>query len=173
MPVREQEGTLEDEMFLDDEEDTQTNKYLLFSMDDELYGIAISSVTEIIEMQKITPVPDMPGFVKGVINLRGKVIPITDLRLRFGMEERVHDDRTCTIIVTIDEMMMGFIVDTVAEVQDIFASDIDPPPNFDAAEKENQFISGLGKVGEKVTILIDVAKILKKEDLEVIADGVE
>jgi purine-binding chemotaxis protein CheW len=160
-----------DDVFLidDDEENTQADKYLLFNIGDEVYGIAIAHVTEIIEMQKVTEVPDMPIFVKGVINLRGRVNPVIDLRLRFGMPERAHDDRTCIIIVNIDSTSLGIIVDTVAEVHDILETDIDPPPNFRNEEGKNQYILGLGKIGERVTILIDARKILRREELDSIA----
>jgi purine-binding chemotaxis protein CheW len=168
------EKETESEMFLEgiEDENSQANKYLLFNIGAEVYGIGIASVTEIIEMQRITDVPDMPGFIKGVINLRGKVIPVMDLRLRFGMDEREYDDRTCCIIVNIDDMSLGFIVDTVAEVHDILESDIDPPPNFKTAEERNRYISGLGKVDDEVKILIDARKILQEKELDTIKGNV-
>ena len=152
-----------DEMFLEGgvDENSQADKYLLFNIGEEVYGISIVSVTEIIEMQKVTDVPDMPEYIKGVINLRGRVIPVMDLRLRFGMEERAHDDRTCIIIANIDNTSLGFIVDTVAEVQDILEKDIEPPPNFKSDAGKDQYIAGLGKIADRVTILIDVERILK------------
>lgn len=166
------EAPAQDEMFLDDEEDegTQNNKYLLFNLGDEVYGIDIANVTEIIEMQKITDVPDMPDFIKGVINLRGRVIPVMDLRLRFEMDERGYDDRTCIIIVNIDDKSMGFIVDTVAEVHDILEKDIEPPPAFNTDSGKNNYISGLGKLEDRATILIDVHRLLNERELEVIAE---
>jgi purine-binding chemotaxis protein CheW len=158
---REAEGFLEEE----DDENSQANKYLLFNIEDEVYGINITHVVEIIEMQRITEVPDMPAFVKGVINLRGRVIPVVDLRLRFDMKEREHDDRTCVIIVKIQESSVGFIVDTVAEVQDIQDTDIEPPPQFRTSSGRDQYISGLGKVGDRVRILIDVKKLVTEREL--------
>jgi purine-binding chemotaxis protein CheW len=159
-----------DEMVLegDDDENSQANKYLLYNIGEEVYGISIVSVTEIIEMQKVTEVPDMPDYVKGVINLRGRVIPVMDLRLRFGMEERAHDDRTCIIIADVKDNQLGFIVDTVAEVQDILEKDIEPPPNFKSDAGRNQYLAGLGKIGDKVTILIDVKRILQEREIETI-----
>jgi len=154
----------------DEEEDSLANKYLLFNLGKEVYGIAIVNVTEIIEMQKITEMPDMPGYVKGVINLRGRVIPAMDLRLRFGMEQRACDDRTCMIIVSMGGISLGLIVDTVAEVRDIREQDIDPPPQFKTHEERNRYISGLGKVGEEVKILIDADKILHEKDWETIKE---
>ncbi len=166
------EQNAQDEMFLEDEEDSgQTNKYLLFNLEDEVYGIAISHVTEINEMQKITEVPDMPDFMRGVINLRGRVIPVMDLRLRFDMSEREYDDRTCMIIANIENTQMGFIVDTVAEVHDILEKDIEPPPSFKNEGSANRYISGLGKLDDRVTILVDVRKLLSARDLEEVAEA--
>ncbi len=166
--VKEREAL--DEMFFEDDEDEsgQANKYLLFNIGEELYGIGIANVTEIIEMQKITGVPDMPVFIKGVINLRGKVIPVMNLRLRFAMKERAYDDRTCIIIVNIDESSLGFIVDTVAEVHNILEKNIEPAPNFKTDSGRDHYISGIGKVGEDVTILLDVQKILRERELNTI-----
>ncbi len=166
------ENTAGETIFIeaDEEEDSQANKYLLFNLGKEVYGIAIVNVTEIIEMQKITEMPDMPGYVKGVINLRGRVIPAMDMRLRFGMEQRSSDDRTCMIIVSMGDMSLGLIVDTVAEVHDIREQDIDPPPQFKTHMERNRYISGLGKVGNEVKILIDADKILHENDLETIKE---
>jgi purine-binding chemotaxis protein CheW len=157
---------MDDEAFLvgDDDENGQADKYLLFTLGEELYGIAIASVTEIIEMQKITEVPDMPGYIKGVINLRGRVIPVMNLRSRFGMEEKEYDDRTCIVVVEVDKSSMGFIVDTVAEVYDIQEKDIEPAPSFKENEGRGHYISGIGKVENRVTILIDSRLILQEKD---------
>ncbi|MBN2442926.1 MAG: purine-binding chemotaxis protein CheW [Spirochaetales bacterium] len=163
---------IDEEMLDDDDLDTQANKFLLFNIGNEVYGIGIEYVTEIIELQRITEVPDMPAYVKGVINLRGKVIPVMDVRLRFGMKERVHDDRTCIINVNIDGTSVGFIVDTVAEVHDILEQDIEPPPQFKEDNGHHRYISGLGKVGDSVKILLDVNKILFEGELEKIKEKV-
>jgi purine-binding chemotaxis protein CheW len=158
---------LDDQLVLEDEEsNSQANKYLLFNIGDEVYGISIVQVTEIIEVQRITEVPDMPVFMKGVINLRGKVIPVMDLRLRFGMSERPYDDRTCIVIVNVEDQLLGFIVDTVAEVRDIPENDIQPAPSFRDDQERDRYISGLGKVGEEVKILLDINRIMGKKDFE-------
>jgi purine-binding chemotaxis protein CheW len=149
---------------LDDE--AQENKYLLCKLGNEVYGINIIYVTDIIELQEITEVPDMPEYVQGVINLRGNVIPVIDLRLRFGMEPREYDDRTVITVVKIDESSVGFIVDTATEVQDIPEKDIDPPPTFRKSGAGTQYISGLGKTEEKVIILLDLQSLMVQEDLE-------
>lgn len=165
--MSENTGKTADDLFLldEEEEDTLANKYLLFNLGRESYGIGIANVTDIIEMQKITDVPDMPKFVRGVINLRGKVIPVIDLRIRFGLEEREYDDRTCIIIVHIHGASLGFIVDTVSEVHEILPKNIDPPPSFKGGGLKERYISGLGKIGEEVKILLDVDRILKEEEL--------
>ncbi len=151
-----------------DEDEDQRDKYLLFTMAKETYGIAIASITEIIEMQTITSLPDMPNYVKGVINLRGRVVPLVDLRLKFGLAERVYDDRTCTIIINVENTQMGFIVDTVAEVQNLDKSAIDPPPEFETASGREQFVFGLAKMNDEVIILLEASQILQKEELAVL-----
>lgn len=157
----------EDLLLVDDDgESTQENKYLLFNLGKEIYGIPITHVINIIELQKITEVPDVPAYVKGVINLRGSVIPVMDLRLRFHLPERPYDDRTCIIIVKVQEKSVGFICDTVAEVHDIQPKDIDPPVNFKKDEYDTRYISGLGKVGDEVRILLDVECILEDDKLK-------
>jgi purine-binding chemotaxis protein CheW len=140
------------------EGDTQENKYLTFAIGKENFGIEIRYVTEIIGIQAITEVPDMPLYVKGVINLRGKVIPVMDVRLRFGVEERSYDGRTCIIVINIDDQPVGLIVDRVLDVLDIQQSEIEPPPIQKG--KNNRFIQGLGKAGEQVKILLCVNKLL-------------
>lgn len=160
------------DVFDDDEDSGHVDQYLLFKLGAELYGVPITHVTEIIEMQPITSVPDMPTFIKGVINLRGNVVPVMDLRLRFNMEEREYDDRNCIIIARIANTSMGFIIDTVAEVHDIPQTEIEAPPQFEDETGRSHYIAGLGKVDDDVTILIDVKKILAGSDLAKIQEGV-
>ena len=147
----------------EDEEDTQEDKFLTFIIGKEDYGIEIRYVTEIIGIQSITEVPDMPTHVKGVINLRGKVIPVMDVRLRFGVEERPYDDRTCIIVININEQPVGLIVDRVLEVLDIPESEIEPPPKMKKG-KSNRFIQGMGKVGDQVKILLNANRLLYDEE---------
>ena len=148
-----------------DEEDTQEDKFLTFIISKEDYGIEIRHVTEIIGIQSITAVPDMPPHVKGVINLRGKVIPVMDVRLRFGVEERPYDDRTCIIVININEQPVGLIVDRVLEVLDIPESEIEPPPRINMKKgKSNRFIQGMGKVGDQVKILLNANRLLYDEE---------
>jgi len=154
------------DLFIEDDEDVdnQSNKYLMFALGSEEYGIDIARITAIEELQQITAIPDMPGFVKGVINLRGKVIPAVDLRLRFGLEEREYDDRTCIVIVSVNESTIGLIVDIVSEVHEIRVTDIGPPPSFESSSVKEQYIAGLAKRGEEVKIILDVEKIISNKD---------
>lgn len=163
--IRKFEG--QDELLADDDEneDTQANKYLFFRIGRESYGIGIKHVIEIIELQPISVVPDMPAYVKGVINLRGKVIPIVDLRLRFEMDEREYDNRTCIIVTEVDRILVGCLVDTVEEVMEIPEKDIEPPPQFRTTSGRDRYISGMGKAGNAIKILIDVEKIVRDENL--------
>lgn len=154
----------EDDLLDEDDEDTQKDKYLTFAVGSEDYGIDICHVTEIIGIQKITDVPDMPAYIKGVINLRGKVIPVMDVRLRFRMDKRGYDDRTCIVVVNVRGTAVGLVVDTVKEVADIPEKQIESPP--DVSEGNRQlFIKGLGKIGEEVKILLDVNRLVLKQDL--------
>ncbi len=155
--------TLLDETFNEEDEDTQKGKFLTFRLGKEDYGIEIRFVTEIIGIQKITEVPDMPDFVRGVINLRGKVIPVMDVRTRFKMPPREYDDRTCIIVVNIDDKSVGLVVDKVNEVANIPDNQIEPPPKTSRAA--SRYIQGIGKIGEEVKILLDVNHILYAEEL--------
>jgi purine-binding chemotaxis protein CheW len=141
------------------ESDGQEGKYLTFIIGEECYGMDIRHVTEIIGMQKITTMPDVPAFVKGVINLRGKVIPVMDARLRFSMLPRKYDDRTCIIVLSVGAHTIGLVVDTVSEVLDIPPDRIESVANF-AGKQGRGYIKSLGKVGEDVKILLDAEKIL-------------
>ncbi|OQY25764.1 MAG: chemotaxis protein CheW [Desulfobacteraceae bacterium 4572_35.2] len=146
-------------------EDTQEGKYLTFHMGDEDYGIEIRFVTEIIGIQRITEVPDMPCFIKGVINLRGKVIPVMDVRARFNLPPRDYDERTCIIVVQLNTTSVGLVVDKVNEVADIPPQDIEPPPRTNAGNS-TEYIEGMGKMGDRVKILLNVGKLLYDSDLE-------
>ena len=147
-------------------------KYLTFKLDVEEFGLEILKVQEIIKMMDITRVPRTPAFVRGVINLRGKVIPVVDLRLKFGMEARAGTDKTCIIVVTVKKatgaVVMGIIVDEVSEVLDVVGSSIEPPPEFGGAV-DTSFILGMGKVGERVVTLMDVDRVLTGEDVAAVA----
>jgi len=152
-------------------EDTQEGKFLTFNMGEEEYGIEIRHVTEIIGIQSITDLPDMPEYVKGIINLRGKVIPVIDVRLRFKMKERAYDERTCIVVVNINGMAVGLIVDSVSEVLDIPSGDIEPPPKVKKGEA-SRYIQGLGKVNDNVKILLDTRQMLFSEEINQLKESV-
>ena len=143
----------------------KAGKYLTFVLDGEDYGLEILKVREIIGMMSVTALPGTPGFVKGVINLRGKVIPVVDLRLKFGMPERAYDQETCIIVVDIGCVEMGIIVDQVSEVMNIAEEDIDDSPKF-GADVATEFILGMGKMNNEVTILLDISRIFSTEERE-------
>ncbi len=146
------------------------DKYLTFALGEEEYGLEILKVREIIGLMKITRVPRMPEFVRGVINLRGKVIPVMDLRLKFGMESVDDTDHTCIIVVDLDGMLMGTVVDRVSEVVNISESQIEEAPSF-GVKVNTEFILGIGKSGSRVIILLDIAKVLSADEIAVIANG--
>ncbi|MFA5701042.1 MAG: chemotaxis protein CheW [Desulfuromonas sp.] len=148
-------------------EDTQEGKYLTFHMAGEDYGIEIRHVTEIIGIQRITEVPDMPDFIKGVVNLRGKVIPVMDVRARFHLPSREYDERTCIVVVNYNDASVGLVVDQVNEVVDIPAENIEPPPRSTAGGS-SLYIQGMGKMGEQVKILLNVGKLLYDSELETV-----
>jgi len=137
-------------------------KYLTFALGNEEYGVEILKVREIIGLMPITAVPRVPDYVKGVVNLRGKVIPVIDLRLKFAMDEAQHTEQTCIIVVDVGEVEIGVIVDRVSEVVDIPADDIESGDSFGSLHAD--FILGLGKTGGTVTILLDITRVLQGED---------
>lgn len=145
------------------------NKYLTFFLAREIYGVEIAYVTEIIGIQKITNIPEMPDYIKGVINLRGKVIPVMDVRTRFHMEQREYDERTCIIVVDISGTTVGLVVDEVSEVADIPEDQVEPPP-MGRQGKGNAFIKGMGKSGDSVKILLNIESLIKEEDLETVME---
>jgi purine-binding chemotaxis protein CheW len=143
-------------------------KYLTFSLAGEEYGIGILKIKEIIGMMPITTVPRTPSFVKGVINLRGKVIPVVDLRLKFGMEEMGYTERTCIIVVEIrgerGSVLIGIVVDSVSEVLNIKGADIEETPTF-GARLDTDYILGMAKMNGGVKILLDIDKVLSGEEI--------
>jgi purine-binding chemotaxis protein CheW len=146
-------------------------KYLTFQLAAEEYGLEILKVQEIIGMMSVTRVPRTPDFVRGVINLRGKVIPVIDLRLKFGLEAREDTEKTCIIVVQVtaggDRVTMGIIVDEVSEVLDIGAEQIEPSPEFGSAV-DADFILGMGKVASKVIMLLDADKVLTGTEVRLV-----
>ncbi len=143
-------------------------KYLTFTLANEEYGISILKIKEIIGMMSITTVPQTPDFVKGVINLRGKVIPVLDLRLRFGMDGKEYTERTCIIVVEIEgpsgTVMIGIVVDAVSEVLNIKGEDIEDTPTF-GTKLNTEYILGMAKMEGGVKILLEIDKVLHAEEI--------
>ena len=147
--------------FLEQDEDTLKGKYLIFSMGKEQYGMEIRHITEIIGIQPITEVPEMPDYVKGITNLRGKIIPVMDARLRFRKETREYDDRTCIIVIDTNDTSIGLIVDSVSEVIALADEDIAPPPEINKGG--HKYIKGIGKAEGGVKLLLDCQRLLMDE----------
>lgn len=150
------------EIHQDSQSGADSRKFLTFCLGDEEYGIEILKVREIIGMMSITPVPRTPEFIRGVINLRGKVIPVVDLRLKFGMPSVEQTEETCVIVVQADGVEMGTIVDKVSEVADIDSENIEEAPFF-GDEVQTDYILGLGKSAGRVTLLLDIDRALETE----------
>ncbi len=155
-------------------EDAQTvskleGKYLTFALGNEEYGVGILKVREIIGIMEITSVPHTPTYIKGVINLRGRVIPVLELRVKFEMEPLEYTDRTCIIVVEIDgpsgQIQVGMLVDSVSEVLHIVSEEIEPPPAF-GTTKNLEYIMGIGKIKGQVKILLDVDHVIGSGALE-------
>jgi len=146
-------------------------KYLTFTLADEEYGIGLLKIKEIIGMMPVTTVPQTPDFVKGVINLRDKVIPVIDLRLRFGMESIDYTDRTCIIVVeiqgTIQTVQIGIVVDSVSEVLNVKGEEVEDTPTF-GTKLNTDYILGMAKIEGGVKILLDIDRVLKAEEVELL-----
>lgn len=145
------------------EEDTQKGKFLTFTLGPEYYGIDIMYVTEIVGIQPITAVPELPDYIMGIINLRGKIIPVLDARLKFGKALIEYNDRTCIIVIDVQELTFGIIVDAVSEVSNIKDEDIVPPPNITTTGRK--FIKSIGKSDNTVTLILDCEKLLSEDEL--------
>lgn len=157
-----------EQVLIEQVEDTQKGRFLTFALGGESYGIEIKYVTEIIGIQPVTEVPELPPFIRGIINLRGKIIPVMDVRLRFRKPFREYNDRTCTIVIDIDRISMGLIVDSVSEVLSIPDGDIVLPPELQRSG--NRFVKGIGKVGSDVKLLLDCHRLLSDEEIESLSE---
>ncbi|MCC7499631.1 MAG: purine-binding chemotaxis protein CheW [Bryobacterales bacterium] len=149
--------------------DARAGKYLVFQLGREEFGIQVLKVREIMGVQDITAVPQTPAHVKGVINLRGKVIPVVDLRLKFGLPELEYTERTCIIVVQVaagtSSLLMGIVVDGVAEVLNLAAEDVEDTPDFGEGV-EMPFLLGMAKIKGKVKILLDIDQVLTSLELQ-------
>lgn len=151
------------------DESNEKGKYMTFKSGNEYFGLAIQYVNEIIQMQEITAIPETEDYIKGLINLRGKVVPVIDVRLRFKQKPLEYNDRTCIIVVNVKSTVVGLIVEKIAEVVEINEDNILPPPKIGHGDKaQNKYVYGIGKVGSSVKLLLDPDKLLNDEDLSVV-----
>ena len=155
-----QDTLANDRMTADD-----NSQFLTFTLQNEEYGIEILRVQEIKGFSKITPIPNAPSFVRGVMNLRGTVVPIIDLRARFEMTEKEYDQFTCIIVVNVGHRVVGLVVDTVSDVLNIPADSIATPPEL-ASCGDSSCITGMGKLGERIVMLLDTGRLVGAESLE-------
>jgi purine-binding chemotaxis protein CheW len=155
------EGLLQEVL---EEEDTQKDRYLTFALSEEYYGIEIRHVTEIIGLQPITKVPELPEYICGIINLRGKIIPVMDVRIRFKKPYREYNDRTCVIVIELMNTSIGLIVDSVEEVLTIPETEVVVPSGTNIMN--NRYIKGIGKVGDEVKLIMDCDKLLNTDELD-------
>lgn len=139
-------------------------KYLTFLTDQQLFGVPISDVVQIVGMQPITPIPDFPSYAKGVIHLRGSMVPLIDVRIRFGKAERIYDERTCIIVTLIGNLSVGFIVDEVDSVTDIGDEHISVPPKLSYKTTDSRLV-GVARLEDKVVLLLNAATLLSEEAL--------
>ena len=146
-------------LIIGQDEENLENMYLIFNVKEEAYGVSIGVVTEIVGMQRIVEVPDVPAYIKGVINLRGQVIPVMDVRLRFAMPEQAYDDRTVIIVLEDNDIKTGLIVDGVSDVQELVDEDVSPPPRKELSNDKG-LIKGIGQTDDQVYFLLDVEKLL-------------
>ena len=146
----------------------RAGKYLTFVLGDEEYGLEILKVREIISLCEITGVPRTPDFIRGVINLRGKVIPVVDLRRKFDMDGADNTDQSCIIVVDVDGLEIGILVDKVSEVREIAGQDIENAPEF-GSQVDTGFILGMGKADQRVIILLNISKVLTDDELSAAA----
>lgn len=153
----------------DFDEDTQKGKYLTFIVENEAYGIGIGYVREIIGILPISEVPEMPNYIKGIVNLRGQIIPVVDVRLRFKKEEQEYDERTCIIVIDVFENTVGLIVDCVSEVLSIADDHIVSQPVL-SSNVSNRYVDSIGKVDHTVKLLLNCEKLLTQSELD--ASGV-
>ena len=159
-----------------DVNEKQRDKYVTFKSGNEYFGLKIEYVNEIIVYQEITEIPESDDYIKGLINLRGKIIPVIDVRVRFKQEQLEYTDRTCIIIVNVNDIVVGLIVEKIAEVVEIKEEDILPPPSIVIGGDEkvqNKYVYAIGKVGDSVKLLVDPDRILKDEDIILMEQAME
>ncbi len=153
----------------EEEQVQKKDKYVTFKSGQEFFGIKIQYVNEIIVFQEITEIPECENYIKGLINLRGKIIPVIDVRLRFGQEPIEYNDRTCIIVLNVNDTVVGLIVERIAEVVEISQKNIIPSPSIGKKDKAHHvFVNSIGKVGNSVKLLLDPDKLLNDDDIAVL-----
>ena len=157
---------------LEEMEDTQRGRFLTFALGAEEYGIEIRYVTEIIGIQEINNLPEVPDYIKGIVNLRGKIIPVIDVRLRFKKDPIDYTDRTCIIVIDTDDLSVGLIVDSVSEVVSIGDEDISPPPDTRTGI-QNRYIQGIGRVDDRIKLLLNCEKLFLDDEIQAISEITE
>lgn len=156
------------------ERDAQKSMYMTFKSGNEYFGLKIQYVNEIIEFQAITAIPETTDYIKGLINLRGKIIPVMDVSLRFKQEPFEYNDRTCIMVINVNSTVVGLIIEKIAEVVEIREENILPPPSIVRSDKvQNKYVYGIGKVGDSVKLLLDPDKLLNDEDMSVLEQANE
>lgn len=161
------------EEFLEEVSDNQKGKYMTFRCGKESFAIEIKYVNEIIGMQNITAVPEVENYIKGLINLRGKIIPVIDVKVRFKQDPFEYTDRTCIIVVDVQSIVVGLIIESIAEVVNIEDKDILPPPAVGHSLEQNKYVYGIGKVGERVHLLLDPQKLIRDDEMDVLMQMVD
>lgn len=156
---------------INQDDDTLKNKFLTFYTEHQLFGIPIADVVQIVGVQEIVAVPEFPNYAKGVINLRGTIIPIIDVRLRLKKEEKEYDEKTCIIVTNINDSYFGFIVDSVDEVAMISEDNISDPPKI-GADYINKYITGIAKLQNNIVLLMNLKKMLSENELEEITNDI-
>ena len=146
-----------------EQEDIRQGKYMTFCIGSDVFGIELKYVNEIIQMQQIAPIPEVEHFIKGLINLRGKIIPVIDVADRFGKQLFEYNDRTCIIVIDVQNVVVGLIVAIMMAIEE---EDILPPPNVSKANAQAKFIRGIGKIGDHVKLLLDPVKLLSDNSLD-------
>lgn len=154
---------------MSEQQTAQKDKYVTFKSGNEYFGLKIEYVNEIIIYQEVTAVPESPEYIRGLINLRGKIIPVVDVRIRFRQEPFEYDDRTCIIVISIKDTVVGLIVEKIAEVVEIGEEDIIPTPTMNfgghAERVQNKYVYGVGKVGEEVKLLLDPDRLINDDEI--------
>ena len=154
---------------MEEKKEVQKQKYVTFMSGNEYFGLKIEYVNEIIVLQEITAIPETEDYIKGLINLRGKIIPVIDVRLRFKQEPFEYTDRTCIIVINVQSTVVGLVVEKIAEVVEIQEENILPSPSIGRADKsQNKYVYAIGKVGDDVKLLLDPDRLLNDEDKTVL-----